>query len=90
MTRACLEAFETLKLRLISAPCLIILEVRSDAILTVAADASTVGTATLLQDHGGGLQSVSYLARTLNPGGRGNTYSAYDLKALAVCEAVKH
>jgi hypothetical protein len=41
LTPACLEAFETLKLRLIFAPCLLILpEVSSDATFTVATDAS--------------------------------------------------
>jgi hypothetical protein len=44
----------------------------------------------MLQDQGGGLQPVSYRARKLNPAERGNTYSAYDSEALAVCEAVKH
>jgi hypothetical protein len=44
----------------------------------------------MLQDQGGGLQLVSYMARKLNPIERGNTYSPCDLKALAVCEAVKH
>jgi hypothetical protein len=43
----------------------------------------------MLQDQGGGLQPVSYMARKLNPSERGNTYSAYDLEALAVCAAVK-
>jgi hypothetical protein len=86
-----LEAFDILKLRLISAPCLILPEVGTDAIFTVARDASTVGiAAVLLQDQGGGLQPVSYWARKLNKAERGNTYSAYDLEALAVCEAVKH
>jgi hypothetical protein len=56
LTPACLEAFETLKLRLISAPCLILPEVSSDAIFTVVKDASTVGiAAVMLQDQGGGL-----------------------------------
>jgi hypothetical protein len=91
LTPACLEAFETLKLRLISTPCLILPEVSSDAKFTMATYASTVGVATvLLQDQGGGLQPVSYWARKLNPAERGNTYSAYDLEALAVCEVVKH
>jgi hypothetical protein len=59
LTRACLEAFEALKLRLISAPCLILPEVTSDATFTVATYASTVGIATvLLQDQGGGLQLI--------------------------------
>jgi hypothetical protein len=43
LTHACLEAFETLKLRLISAPCVILPEVNSDATFTVAKDAYTVG-----------------------------------------------
>jgi hypothetical protein len=91
LTHARLEAFETLKLRLVSAPCLSLPEISSDATFTVATDASTVGIATLLlQDQGGGLQPVSYWARKLNPTERGHTYSAYDLEALAVCEAVKH
>jgi hypothetical protein len=48
-----LEAFEILKLQLISAPCVILLEVRSDATLTVATYASFVDTTTLmLQDQG--------------------------------------
>jgi hypothetical protein len=91
LTPACLEAFETLKLRLISAPCLILPEVSSDATFTVATDASTMEiVAVLLQDQGGGLQTVSYWVRKLNPTQCGNTYSAYDLEALAVCETVKH
>jgi hypothetical protein len=58
---------------------------------TVATDASAVGIATfLLQDEGRGLEPVAYWARKLNPDERGNTYSAYCLEALAVCEAVKH
>jgi hypothetical protein len=36
------------------------------------------------------LQPFSYWARTVNPTERGNTYSAYDLEALAVSEADKH
>jgi small nuclear ribonucleoprotein (snRNP)-like protein len=61
LTHACLEAFETLKLRLISAPCLILPEVGSDAMFTVATDASTVGiAAVLLYGQGGSLQPVSY------------------------------
>jgi hypothetical protein len=82
VTLACLEAFETLELRLISAPCLILPEVSSDATFTVVIDASSMGIATvLLQDQGGGLHPVSYWARKLNPAERGSTYSAYDLEA---------
>jgi hypothetical protein len=47
MTLACLEAFETLKLRLISAPCMVLPEVSLDATFTVAKDASAVGIATV-------------------------------------------
>jgi hypothetical protein len=73
LTPAYLEAFETLKLRLISAPCLILLEESSDSTFTVDKDASTVGIATvMLQYQGGGLQLVSYWARKLNT----NTYSS--------------
>jgi hypothetical protein len=46
------EAFETFKLRLISAPCLIFPEVSSDAILTVATNALSMGIAAVpLQDQ---------------------------------------
>jgi hypothetical protein len=44
----------------------------------------------MLKDQGGGLQLVSLWPRKLNPTERGNTYSAYELEALAVHEAVKH
>jgi hypothetical protein len=44
----------------------------------------------MLQDQGGGLQPVSYWARKLNLDERGNTYYAFHLEALVVCEAVKH
>jgi hypothetical protein len=91
LTPAFLEAFETLKLRLISAPCLILPKVSSVATFAVATNASTLGIATvMLQDQGGGLHPISYWARKLNSAERGNTYFAYDLEALAVCEAVKH
>jgi hypothetical protein len=62
MTPTCMEAFKTLKLRLISIPCLVLPEVSSDATFTMATNALTMGVdATIvLQDQGGGLQSVSY------------------------------
>jgi hypothetical protein len=51
LTHACLKVFDTLKLRLIPAPC-VILTVSSDATFSVAIDASTVGIAlVILQDH---------------------------------------
>jgi hypothetical protein len=90
-TRTCLEAFETLKLRLISAPGVILAEVSSDAMSTIATSAWTVGIAAImLEDQGGGLQPFPYWARKLNSAERGNTYSAYDIGALSICEAVKH
>jgi hypothetical protein len=50
-----------------------------------------VGIATvMLQDQGGGLQPFSYTARKLSPTECGNTFSAYDLDALTVREAVQH
>mmetsp|Transcript_32607 Transcript_32607/g.82239 ORF Transcript_32607/g.82239 Transcript_32607/m.82239 type:complete len:736 (-) Transcript_32607:576-2783(-) len=45
---ACQEAFETLRLRLISAPCLSIPSMGADATFTVATDASNVGLAAVL------------------------------------------
>jgi hypothetical protein len=91
LTLACLEAFDTRKLRLISAPCLILPEVSLDAMFTVATNALSVGIATvMLQDQGEGLQPISYWARKVNLVERGSTCSLYDLEALAVCEAVKH
>jgi hypothetical protein len=63
MTPAYFEAFHTLKLRLISAPCLILAEVSSDATFTVATDTSSMGIATfMLQDQGGGLPTSLLLA----------------------------
>jgi hypothetical protein len=57
----------------------------------VAKDASIAGIAAfMLPNQGGGFQQVSYWIRKLNSAHRGNTYCAYDLEALAVCEAIKH
>jgi hypothetical protein len=87
MTPACPKAFETLKLRVISAPCMPLPEVSSDPTLTVVTYASAVGIAiVLLQGHEGGLQSLSYWAHKLNNIERGNSYDANDLKALYVCQ----
>jgi hypothetical protein len=56
---------------------MILPEVSSDAMFTVATNISTMGIATvMLQDQGGGLQPVSYFARKLNLAERSNTYSA--------------
>jgi hypothetical protein len=42
-TTPCLEAFETLEVRVISAPCVMLSEVSSDAMFIVATNASTMG-----------------------------------------------
>jgi hypothetical protein len=47
LTPAWLEAYDTLKLRLISAPCLICPKVSFDATFAVATNASTVGIAAI-------------------------------------------
>jgi hypothetical protein len=89
MTPTCMDAFETLKLRLISTPCLVLHEVSSDATFTVATYASAVDTAyVLLQDQGGCLQPISHWARKFNYAERGNSYLPYELGALIVFEAV--
>jgi hypothetical protein len=86
-----MEAFETLKLRLASAPCLVLPEINSDAAFTVAKMRRPYGiAAVLLQDQRGGLQPVSYWARKLNNVERANSFCAYDLETLAICQAVKH
>jgi hypothetical protein len=91
MTPSYMEAFETLKIRLISVSCLVLPEVSSDATLPKHTYASSLRIAcVLLQDHGGNLQPFTYMARKLNSAKRGNFYSAYDLKALAVGEVVKY
>jgi hypothetical protein len=60
LTLACLEAFETLKLWLIFAPCLILPDIMLNATFTVAKYTSTMGIATImLQDQEGGLQPIS-------------------------------
>jgi hypothetical protein len=60
---------------------MILPEVSSDAMFTVATYASVVGIATIMVQHqGGGLQRVFLWAHRLNLAKRGNTYSAYDLK----------
>jgi hypothetical protein len=59
---------------------------------TVATHALTVGLIVVMfKDQGGGLPTNLSWTLKLNQGERGNTYFAYDLEALAVCEAVvKH
>jgi hypothetical protein len=70
---------------------MILPESSSEATFTLVKCASIVGITTVMwQNQGGGLQRVSCWARKLNPTERGNTYSTYNLEALAVCEAVRH
>jgi hypothetical protein len=91
MTPTCMESFETLKLPLISTPCLVLPEVSSDRTITLIIYASSVRiTFVSLQDHGGGFQSVFYKARKFNKAERSNSSSAYYLEALAVRESMKH
>jgi hypothetical protein len=91
MTPTCMEAFGTLKLYLtIPPPCHVLLEVSSDTTFTVTMYASAVGIAVVLvQDQGRGFQSISFWACKRKSDKRGNSYSAYDLEALVVFEAVK-
>ena len=81
-------AFETLKARLISAPVLLIPVCGPESTFVVATDASNVGLGAVLlqEDSNGDLRPCAYYARKLKPAERG--YSAYDLEALAVVEAV--
>jgi hypothetical protein len=44
----------------------------------------------MVQDQRGGRQRLSYWARKLNHAERGNTYSADDLKALAIYDVLKY
>jgi hypothetical protein len=61
LTPKCLEAFENIKLRLISAPRVILPEAGSSATFTVATYTSAVGIATvMLKDQGGELQPFFY------------------------------
>ena len=81
-------AFETLKARLTSAPLLLIPKSGTDAEFIVATDASDVGLGAVLlqEDSEGEVRPCAYWARKLKDTER--KYSAYDLEALAVVEAV--
>jgi hypothetical protein len=70
----------TIKLPLISAPYLVLLEFTSDTTLTVATYASALGIASVLLQDMGGLQPFSYAARTHNNAKRGYSYSAYEIR----------
>lgn len=81
-------AFMSLKQRLISAPVLVLPEIGTQAMFTVATDASSFAIAgVLLQDQGHGLQPVEYYARKLKDAER--NYDAYNLEALAACACIK-
>ena len=81
-------AFEALKARMISAPLLLIPKCGADADFIVATNASNVGLGAVLlqEDSSGSVRPCAYWARKLNDAER--NYSAYDLEALAVVEAV--
>jgi hypothetical protein len=49
MTPTCSDTFETFKLRLISAPCMVLPEVSSDATYTVATYSSSLGIAVVTE-----------------------------------------
>ena len=81
-------AFLSLKQRMISAPVLVLPETDTQAMFTVATDASSFAIAgVLLQDQGHGLQPVEYYARKLKDAER--NYDAYNLEALAACACIK-
>ena len=81
-------AFLSLKQRMISAPVLVLPETGTQAMFTVATDASSFAIAgVLLQDQGHGLQPVEYYARKLKDAER--NYDAYNLEALAACACIK-
>ena len=81
-------AFETLKARMISAPVLQLPAIGPQSEFIVATDASNVGLGAVLlqEDSEGSVRPCAYWARKLNNAER--NYSAYDLEALAVVEAV--
>ena len=84
------SAFESLVLRLTSAPVLALHDTCIGAMFTVATDASNVGIAgVLLQDHGYGLglQPCKYYARKLKSAER--NYDVYNLEAPATTQAIK-
>lgn len=80
------DAFERLKLALVSAPLLVLPDFSKP--FTIHTDASEFATgAVLSQDHGAGLQPIAYLSATLSPAER--RYSTYDKEMLAIVHALK-
>ena len=82
------DAFETLKTALISAPLLVIPFTGPDATFTLYTDASDVAIgAVLLQDQGNGEQPVCYESRKLNSAEK--NYAVHERELLAIVHAVK-
>ena len=82
------KAFEDLKAALTSAPTLVLPRIGTNERFTLYTDASgfAIG-AVLLQDHGNGLQPVSYHARRLQQ--REANYPIHEKELLAVVDAIK-
>jgi hypothetical protein len=61
LTHASLEAYDIVKLRLVSGPCVVLPQVSSDATFTVATNASSLEiAAVMLQDQEGKYKPISY------------------------------
>src|SRR5208282_5786357 len=86
-TQDCEEAFEALKTALITAPVLVLPDIRKPFILTCDASTSGVGYILGQKDEGGGEHVICYGGRGLIPNEtrRGIT----DLELLALIEGVK-
>lgn len=83
-----IDAFNTLKAALLSAPVLIIPFTGPDATFTLYTDASNVAVgAVLLQDQGNGDQPICYESRKLSPAEK--NYAVHELELLAIVHAVK-
>jgi len=82
------DAFETLKAALVSAPLLVIPFTGPDATFTLYTDASDVAIgAVLLQDQGKGEQPICYESRKLNSAEK--NYAVHERELLAIVHAVK-
>ena len=82
------DAFNSLKAALLSAPVLAIPFTGPDATFTLYTDASNVAIgAVLLQDQGNGDQPICYESRKLSPAEK--NYAVHELELLAIVHAVK-
>jgi len=88
LPQSAVDAFETLKAALLSAPILAIPFTGPEATFTLYTDASNVAIgAVLLQDQGNGEQPVCYESRKLSPAEK--NYAVHELELLAIVHAVK-